>query len=69
MEDLGEKYHGVQQQITTVWNKYAQDLAQNAPDEVLAESTRQLEALNNQRHELINTGREKNSGELPDWAR
>jgi len=69
VEELGEKYQGVKQQIAIVWDKYVQDLAQNAPDEVLAESTRQLEALERRRQELINTGRKKNSGEPPDWAR
>ena len=67
-KEAEEKYQEVQQQHAALWEKHLQDVNQNAPEEVLMENRRQMNALDKRRYELIEAGRAGNSGVLPEWG-
>ena len=67
-EEAAEKYQDIQQQHAGLWEKHMRDVNEDAPEEVLEENRRQLNALDGQRSELLKATREESSGELPEWA-
>lgn len=68
IEHLDGEYQEVEREINALLEKHSQDMDLEASEEVLAENRLRLEALNHERHKLIDVIRQIIPDNLPTWA-